>query len=179
MAYDDKDEERKRLLHFLAARKSATNEELVLVEDSESPDFICRKPDGTLVGVEHTRILYDPEAMEIRQVCGDDDADVDNFAVVWDASVAVAKKEAIRRKPHWRLPASTILVLDLVDRGRFESWPTDDAMSDEFEGSGFVEVWISDHSSLAAFSRVTAIGLYPRSIWGIRGQGYLSGVPFK
>jgi hypothetical protein len=179
MGCASKEQEREHLRHFLAARKSALKEELVLVKDDESPDFICQKPDGTLVGVEHTKIEYNPEATEVRHACGDCDEDLDNFAVVWAASLAITKKESKRRKPHWKLPKSTILVLDLVDKGRLEDWPADDALCDEFEGYGFIEVWISDHSSLEAFGRVTAIGLFPRSVWGIRGQGYLWGIPFK
>jgi hypothetical protein len=50
---------------------------------------------------------------------------------------------------------------------------------EHFSHSGFLEIWILDHSSIEAFGEVTAIGLYPASIWGIRGQDYLWGVPYK
>jgi hypothetical protein len=43
-------------------------------------------------------------------------------------------------------------------------------MSDEFSDSGFIEVWISDHSSLEEYGEVTAIGLYPAAIWGFKGK---------
>jgi hypothetical protein len=179
MAYFDKDSEREHLKYFLSARKSATGEELLLVNDSERPDFVCRRPNGDLVGIEHTRIEYDPERTELLEACRAYNGELDNFAVFWAAARAIAKKEAKRKKSTWNHPDATILVLDLVEGFRFEDWPSDSSLSNEFCDSGFVEVWISDHSSIEAYGEVTAIGLYPSSIWGIRGQGYLWGVPYK
>ncbi len=179
MAYFDKESEREHLEYFLSARASAMGERLQLVADSEAPDFICKRPDGGVVGIEHTRIEYDPDRTEILESCGRYDGELDNFALVWAAARAIAAKEAKRRKAHWQLPDATILVLDLPDKFRLEDWPKDASLSEEFRHSGFVEVWLSDHSSIEAFGEVTAIGLYPKSIWGIQGQGYLWGVPYK
>lgn len=67
MAHFDKDSEREHLEYFLSARKSATGEELTLVEDSEAPDFVCKDPHGEWVGVEHTRIEFNPERTEISR----------------------------------------------------------------------------------------------------------------
>jgi hypothetical protein len=179
MAFFDKDSEREHLEYFLAARKSATREELVLLRDCESPDFVCQRPNGELVGIEHTRIEYNPERTEILESCRAYDGELDNFAIFWAAGLALAKKEGKRRKPFWKHPNATILVLDLPEGYRFEDWPTDSFISEEFSDSGFLEVWISDHSSIEAYGAVTAIGLYPALIWGIQGQGYLWGVPYK
>jgi hypothetical protein len=106
MSYADKEQERQHLEYFLRARQSAIGEQLTLVCDSVAPDFICRRVDGALVGVEHTKIIYRPEQ--------DDNPDSDNFEILYDSAVALAKKEAKRRKTHWKLPTSTILVLDLL-----------------------------------------------------------------
>lgn len=179
VAYFNKDSEREHLNYFLSARKYATGEELVLVRDCESPDFVCRRPDGAFVGIEHTRIEYDPERSEILEACRVGTGELDNFAIFWAAARAMATKEAKRRKPFWKYPDATILVLDLPEGYRIEDWPEDSSMSADFSNSGFMEVWISDHSSIEAYGEVTAIGLYPSSIWGIQGQGYLWGVPYK
>jgi len=179
MAFSDKSTEREHLALFLAARSSATGELLRLHSDLESPDFVCERPDGSLVGIEHTRIEYDPERTEILEACRTYSGELDNFALFWAAAQAVAAKERKRQKPHWKYKASTILVLDLPEGYRLEEWPGDSSLSSEFAYSGFIEIWISDHSSIGAYGKVTAIGLYPQSIWGIRGQGYLWGVPYK
>lgn len=179
MAFFNKEAEREHLEYFLAAQASATGETLSLVTDSEAPDFVCRCPDGELVGIEHTRIECNPERTEILESCGMYSGELDNFAVFWAAARAIVAKEAKRQKPHWKHPAATILVLDLPEGYRFEDWPADPSMANEFSDSGFLEVWISDHSSIEEFGEVTAIGLYPSSMWGIQGQGYLWGVPYK
>jgi hypothetical protein len=147
MAYFDKDSEREHLKYFLSARKYATGEELVLVSDCESPDFICRRPNGQLVGIEHTRIEYNPERTEILEACRVPHGELDNFVVLYAAARATA--------------------------------PKDSSPSNDFSGAGFIEVWLSDHSSIEGYGEVTAIGLYPESIWGVQGQDYLWGVPYK
>lgn len=177
MAFFDKDSEREHLEYFLSARASATGEELMLLSESEAPDFVCKRPNGNLVGVEHTKIEYDPERTEILQFCRVYNGELDNFAVIWAGAWAIAAKERKRRKAHWKYPDATILVLDLPEGYRLEAWPTDSSLSQDFSHSGFLEVWISDHSSIEAYGEVTAIGLHPSSIWGIQGQGYLWGVP--
>jgi hypothetical protein len=179
VAFFNKEAEREHLEYFLAARASATGEKLSLLTDSEAPDFVCSRPDGELVGIEHTRIEYNPERTEILESCGMYNGELDNFAVFWAAARAIAAKEAKRQKPHWKHPAATILVLDLPEGYRFEDWPADSSMANDFSDSGFMEVWISDHSSIEEFGEITAIGLYPSTIWGIQGQGYLWGVPHK
>jgi hypothetical protein len=179
MAYADKEQEREHLTYFLRARHSAIGELLSYVEDNESPDFICRRPDGSLVGVEHTKIIYNPERAEILNACREYDPESDNFEIFYDGAVALAKKETKRIKPHWKLSAETILVLDLVDRFRFQGWPEDDSLSAEFSNTGFIEVWVSDHASIETHGEVTAIGLFQKEIWGIRGQGYLWAPPYK
>jgi hypothetical protein len=179
MAFFDKDSEREHLEYFLRARTSAMGEQLTLLADSEAPDFICNRPDGGLVGIEHTKVEYDPERTEILESCRAYDGELDNFAIFFAAARAIANKERKRRKPHWKHPNATILVLDLPEGYRFEDWPADSSLADEFSDSGFIEVWISDHSSIEAYGEATAIGLYPSSIWGIQGQGYLWGVPYK
>jgi hypothetical protein len=179
MAYADKKQEREHLAYFLRARQSALGEQLSLVGDSEAPDFICRRPKGELIGVELTKIMYDPERTEILIACRNYDPDQDNFGIFYDSAVALAKKETKRRKPHWKLATETILVFELIDCFRLQKWPEDDSLAIEFQDTGFIEVWISDHASIETHGEVTAIGLFPKGIWGIRGQGYLWAPPYK
>lgn len=178
MAHFDKNDERSHLMLFLEARKSATGEELTFLREDESPDFVCKRPDGSLVGIEHTKVVYNPEWREEMSADEWDDA-IDDWEVLWGAYNAVQKKEKKRQLAHWKLPNATILVLDFVDGNALQSWDASAEPSDDFAGTGFLEIWLTDHSSLEAYGAVTAIGLYPPSIWGIQGQGYLAGPPYK
>jgi hypothetical protein len=56
-----KDEEIADIEAFLNAYVRATGEVLEVEDHYESPDAICVRPDGTIVGVEHTMIRRSPE----------------------------------------------------------------------------------------------------------------------
>lgn len=179
MAHYDKIDERSDLDLFLRVRELATGEVLAFEENSESPDFICKNPDGNIVGVEHTKIEYNPESMEIQKLMKSWTGEIDKDSVLWSAFLAIQKKEEKRKKKHWNLPEATILVLDLKLHDCYEDITIDDEMQDLCRQTGFAEIWISDHSSLEAFGEVTLIGLHPKSILGINGQEYLWGPPYK
>lgn len=137
------------------------------------------RPNGDYVGVEHTHIEYNPERTELLRSCDTYDGELDNFAVFFAAGSAIAKKERRRGERHWKYPDATILVLDLAEGYRLENWPGNPSLAENFRDSGFIEVWISDHSSIEQYGEVTAIGLYSPSIWGIQGHGHLWAVPYK
>jgi hypothetical protein len=71
VAYDRrfrKDEEVGDIETFLDAYERATGDKFEIEKVDESPDAICRRPDGTLIGVEHTRIRRSPEAAHWQAV---------------------------------------------------------------------------------------------------------------
>ena len=177
MSYADKDQELEYLQYFISARESATGERLELVKAGESPDFLCRRPSGSVVGVEHTKVAYEASLSEIKRVLGES-REIDNFELFWAAHSSASKKDKKRKQPHWQTPNATILVLDLVEGYRLEDWPTDSSLASDFAEFGFIEVWLSDYSSVEAFREVTLLGIYPKNIWGLNGQGYLYGKPY-
>lgn len=56
-----KEEEVEDIEASLDAYQRVTGDRLEIEEISESPDAICRRPDGAVVGVEHTRVRRSPE----------------------------------------------------------------------------------------------------------------------
>ena len=56
-----REEEMEDIGKFVRAYPHATGEMLEIEESSDSPDAICRRLGGTLVGVEHTRVRRSPE----------------------------------------------------------------------------------------------------------------------
>jgi hypothetical protein len=130
------------------------------------------------VGVEHTKVAYNPEwREEIGELEWDEQ--IDDWEVFWACYLAVQKKEKKRQMQHWTMPLATILVLDFVDGNALQTWRDDENLAGDFAESGFLEIWLTDHSSLEAYDSITAIGLYPPTIWGINGQGHLFGTPYK
>jgi hypothetical protein len=176
MSQNDKESEIISVKRFIDAREAATGESLEVLDSlNESPDFICRKPNGEIVGVELTQILHSVAGSEQKRVFGDD-YEVDNFAIFWDGLHAVAKKDAKRRKAHWRTPNATILVLEIFDAMRLFKWP--DEPEEGFDEFGFLEIWLADHSSMEAFGRISLFGIFPNENWGLNGQDYLFGKPY-
>ena len=55
-----KEVEREELYPFLEAYEWVTGESLSLVESGENPDFVCKRPDGSEVGIELSKITRDP-----------------------------------------------------------------------------------------------------------------------
>jgi hypothetical protein len=55
--------EEEELYLFLDAYAIVTGDCLGCVQQSERPDFICERSDGSLVGVELTRIMRHPETV--------------------------------------------------------------------------------------------------------------------
>ena len=177
MAYADKDQELEYLQYFISARESATGERLELIRATESPDFLCRRPDGRIVGVEHTKVAYQASLSEIKRILGED-REIDNFELFWAAHSSASKKNEKRKEAYWQTPDATILVLDLVEGYRMNQWPDDSSLAADFAEFGFIEIWLSDYSSVEAFNEVTLLGIYPKDIWGLNGQGYLYGKPY-
>jgi len=175
MSQNDSYGEKISLEQFIDARESATGERLALVIGGESPDFDCRRPNGDIVGVEFTQILHDVHSFEIKRVLKED-YEMDNFGVFEAAYHAVSKKEEKRKKPHWRRPESTILVLDMMEVTRIHPWPEEP--EELFDEHGFLEIWLADHSTISPHYYISLFGLYPPSIWGLNGQDYLFGKPY-
>lgn len=166
--------EEEHLLQFLDAYQTVAGTALSLYCRSESPDFLCAAPSGELVGVELAR---SPRSYETRI---DDriwtDCTLSSFDLLASVAKIVAAKEHLRRSHGWR---STILVVELLDYS-FESlaWTSDASHGDDFADTGFVEIWLADHSTVEPFGEVRLIGLHPPRVFGLHYQPALEGKPF-
>lgn len=169
--------EEQHLSYFLDAYSVVTGTPLSLSSSGESPDFICVRPSGELVGVELARSPHD------RERAVDDRIWTDRTMASCDLLEAIGgiitSKERLRRAPHWRTPATTILVIELLDYS-FESlaWTGDSSLGDDYASTGFIEIWLADHSTLDAFGEVRLIGLYPPHFWGVHEQPALERKPY-
>jgi hypothetical protein len=168
--------EEEDLFLFLDAYEVVTGQKLGIAVWGERPDFICRRPNGKLVGVELTAVRRDPEsAVADRIMRGSEFAD--EYETLDRIFWAIERKDRKRGTGDWRLRRDTILVLQLMDCPLSElSAFLEDADPSDFGGHGFKEVWIADHSELDAYGNVELFGLYPRRLWGhfeiARGKPY-------
>ena len=163
---------------FLDAYTTVTGTTLSFLSAAESPDFTCARPSGELVGIELARSPHDYEIALHDRIWTD--RTMESYDLLESIGHIISTKEDKRKAPHWRTPNHTILVITLIDYC-FDSlaWLEDSSLSQDYACTGFLEIWLADHSTLEAFGQVKLIGLYPAQFWGIRPQPALEGKPYR
>ena len=158
--------EEEELRLFLEAYEHATTEPLCLASRSESPDFVCTRPNGEEVGVELTRVTRSPAEEFVDRVLlrQDQQEPQEALAEVFDL---LQRKEVKRARLYDRLATSTILVLQLFDcpLDTLSLFITEDLQRD-FVQNGFLEVWLADYTGLDAYGDLELFGLKPVRCWG-------------
>ena len=169
--------EEEHLLRFLDAYDTVTGSSLTVINNGESPDFICARPSGERVGVELARSPHDFHGALWDRIWTDRTMPAYDLLAAVDA--IIADKEHKRRSDYWRTPNTTILVVELLDYS-FDSlaWASDLSLAGDYADTGFEEIWLADYSTLEAFGEVRLIGLYPSRFWGVRRQSALEGKPY-
>jgi hypothetical protein len=157
--------ETEQLRLFRDAYRDATGQRLRVVRKSERPDFICKRPDGTLVGVEFTLVTRDPESSSWDSILNGVEY-MDGSDASMEIQAAVSRKAAKRAGPDWQLPDSSILVLSTPDCPISDLAYYLNGVRGEFEGSGFTEIWLADHSETEAYGAVELFCLWPDEWWG-------------
>ncbi|MDY7001041.1 MAG: hypothetical protein SVS15_04575 [Thermodesulfobacteriota bacterium] len=148
--------EEEALLCFLDAYKEVVEEYLSYgFARQERPDFICYRPDETLVGVELVKIMSDPRDVQM-------DAD-EALKMLYRM---IEKKDEKRREADWDLPDNTILVLQFVECPISSLYSLDDSLKGDFEAYGFDEIWIADYTGEEAYGDIELFCLYPPEWWG-------------
>ena len=112
-------DELEQLEYFRLAYNQVTGQLLKRVRKSERPDFICKRPDGSLVGVEFTLITRDPDEASWDSIL-DGDEHMDGFEGLDFVSAAIVTKGAKLKNTNpettsWQLANSSILVLSTPD----------------------------------------------------------------
>jgi hypothetical protein len=162
--------EEEDLCLFLDAYEEVTGQALEIVGSGESPDFICRRPTGEVVGIELTRPQHAYEMARWNRIWAESMA-MDACDLLDAIHLIVAQKARKRLRGGWRLPANTILVVKLVDYN-FGSlqWFSERCLVGDFASSGFAEIWLADHTEFDAYGAARLIGLYPSDVWGVHYQ---------
>jgi hypothetical protein len=148
---------------FLPSYERATGLALTVEEAAEDPDFIMRRSDGFIVGVELTAIREEgpPDTALFRELfTGSRELDCnDALDIMW--GMIEQKSGKIR---HYRTQYN-ILVLQNLEANF--SRLCDGALQipvTDFNLIGFQEIWLADFSELRAgrHQEVELLGLYPR-----------------
>src|ERR1017187_9945182 len=94
--------EEEDLYLFLDAYEEVTGQALEVVGGGESPDFICRRPTGELVGVELTRPQHDYETARWDRIWAQS-MTMDTYDLLDAIHVIVAQKARKRLRCGWQI----------------------------------------------------------------------------
>lgn len=157
-----KEREEQDLYAFLPAYERATGLTLSVEEITEAPDFIMRRSDGLIIGVELTMIREQgpPDTALFREIStGTRMRDVDDaIADMW--SMIEQKSNKVRRYKTER----SILVLQNIEAAFNQMTARAlEIPSADFFGLGFNEIWLADFTELRAgrHQEIELLGLYP------------------
>jgi len=169
--------ERDGLDSFLEEYVHVTGDELTLIAASERPDFACEKR-RRRYGLEVVQAMRSPVDRRWDVVMGRDD-----HLHGLDAAVLVQetlyRKEKKRASAGWLFPKSTILVIQLIGSdGEEMAEYLDDQLMDEMAGTGFKEIWISDHAPMEPYGTIQLIGIKPKRWRGVHRHRFYGTKPY-
>ncbi len=151
------------LEYFLEAYNQIIDEPLSArdFKSSETPDFICQRPDGSSFGVELTEITRSPKEkiddwlFEKKEFLGGYEATESIIGIIQE-------KEEKRRKNDWKFADNLMLVLLLTD-SPLESLLLEDN-KESFLDHGFREIWLADCTHLEEFQEVDLFCVFLNNI---------------
>ena len=153
------------LRYFLDAYANSTGKRLSHMCPSERPDFIGQRPDGSIVGLEMTKLMRDSA---FARWTTHPEEYLDPHSAISCLRAIIGSKEEKRCQPEWSHPDSAILVIELMDCPLEEMRPFLD--SEEFDSHGFAELWLADFTDIEAYSSVSLFCLYPRRWRGFHNR---------
>ena len=146
---------------FLAEYPHVTDVQMTALAAGERPDFICEKR-GRRFGLELVKAMQYPVRRDWEVILGGDGR-LHGLDAALLVQAATYKKERKRASPGWRLPKSTILVIQLVGSAGDElADHLDDGLMDEMADTGFREIWIADYSPMEPYGTVQLYGVKPK-----------------
>jgi len=158
--------EENELEYFIDAYENVTGGKLVLLQIGEKPDFLCKRDDDTIVGIELTKIMRDPETAQADRILKRQYymSDMDALDFIYEVVFKKAEKIA---KDNWSTANNIILVLQVMDCQLSELRNILDCkLQKDFTSYDFTEIWIAYYTELDAYGDIELFGLYPVKWWG-------------
>lgn len=150
---------------FLEAYHEHTGMGLSILNSSESPDFLCTRTDGVIVGIELTKVMTYSRKISWSQAPERGDH-VDPFDVLESMVNAISTKENARAIRYSKAVKNNILALQLFNNSILESVYFLRECKEDFSSHGFSEIWLADYTGFDAFHDIELFGLYPGKILG-------------
>jgi hypothetical protein len=150
---------------FIEAYEFITAKQLIIEKISENPDFICSLPDGSLIGIELSKVMRDPlDALDERINDRIFEIDVDDSMDI--IQNIIFKKEEARSLRYVKNIKDTILVILLIEGSLKSLKNLLNGRKNGFNDYGFSEIWLADYTGLEAYGDIELFCLFPSELWG-------------
>lgn len=163
---------------FLPEYRLVTGLALHLIDCRERLDFVCRRSDGTELGIELCKVTVDPESRFCRRIL-DRQEYMEPTDTVMLLQELVYRKDAKRSSNGWALPNRTLLLLQLMELPVEELAPLlEEQILDELARTGFLEIWIADYTIREAYGTVQVFGIKPERWRGVHDHSMTGSKPY-
>lgn len=154
--------ERMELDYFVDAYEFAIGEKLTPIAATESPDFYCQRADGTVIGLELTKVMNSLESEDYMT----------GMEALDKLYESLDRKKGLASE-------NIILVLQLVDCPIAElEYLLDESLKNDFGSCGFAEIWLADYTGIEACGDIELFCLYPSEQWGYYQRPYPERKPY-
>ncbi|MFH1702486.1 MAG: hypothetical protein ABIB41_03500 [Nitrospirota bacterium] len=162
--------ERDELNYFLDAYNYSQDDKLLPIATSEAPDFICQRADGSMIGIELTKIMRDPNTAFIDSL---------DYKDYMDGLTALDKIYEALEKKRGLASSKVILVMQLVDCPLAELILfLDEKLQNDFASYGFMEIWLADFTGVEAYGDIELFCIHPFERWGYYQRPYPDRKPY-
>lgn len=162
-----KEAELEVLTYFNPIYEEVVEDFLEVVEASERPDFICKRNDGSLVGVEIVQVRRGhPNEVFYDKIINK------NIHIVPDQAIDLIQtliytKEEKRKSKDWKLSERTILIVQLQESPLWEiAGSLTEELFPDLPEYGFSEIWLADFSEIDAYNNIELFCLFPPHMEG-------------
>lgn len=167
-----KESEREVVDDFNDHYEEITDDYLEVIEQCERPDFLCKRKNGEIVGIEVVQIINGhPDDKFYNQVIKRNNFLPNEESIDLIQSRIYEKSEKLKEND-WKLANNTILIIQLSES---PLWEIQTALTNELfpdlKDYGFKEIWFVDYSEFEAYQNVELFCLYPEELKGYYRRG--------
>jgi hypothetical protein len=172
-----KENESYDLALFIEAYEFITGKQLEILQRNENPDFICSLPDGSLIGIELSKVMRDPrDASDDWIINRKYEIDVyDSVSIIQNL---IVKKEEARSERYIKNVNDNMLVLLLKDGSLKSLKNILNSLIKDFNEQGFQEIWLADYTDLEACGDIELFCMFPSELWGYYQRPWPERKPF-
>ena len=162
-----KGQELEVLEYFDPIYELITNDSLEVIEESERPDFICRRKNGELVGIEIVQVRRGhPEEILFDKIISKNQY-IHPYETIDLIQDHIYRKELKRNAKDWKLPNNTMLIVQLKESPLWEiSHVFTEDLFPDLPDYGFCEIWLADFSEIEAYNNIELFCLFPSDLSG-------------